>query len=177
MNVPDNVRARAADLEPLIQQGEARVYIMRGIQGIGKSHMAKRLISRGGKIVSADHFFERGGEYHFAPEDLSKAHAQCFREAVDYVTARPAGSPPLVVDNTNLTAVEVAPYVLLAQAYGLTPILLCVNTTYDFLARQCAERNTHGVPVDRVMRAWERFTDAASDIPPWWTQIHFTPAV
>lgn len=98
------------------------VKILSGISGSGKSTYARR---HRGVIVSADDYFVRDGAYRFNPARLSSAHATCFAR---YLGALDDGHPLVIVDNTNTTAVEIAPYVLAAQAKGYDHEY-CRNTT------------------------------------------------
>jgi predicted kinase len=71
-------------------------------------------------IVSADHYFERRDEagdliaYDFDVRKLGEAHGMCLRK---FTEALQAGKSLVVVDNTNLHVIDVAPYVALAGAY------------------------------------------------------------
>lgn len=89
-----------------------QVIILQGISGAGKSTYAAKL---GGRIVSANDYFQARDGYRFAPAKLGEAHAQCMRRFIEMVQ----GSEPLViVDNTNTTVAEIAPYYSVGQAYG-----------------------------------------------------------
>ena len=133
-----------------------KVVILRGLPGAGKSTFTAGLDL---PVVSADHYFlSPEGEYVFRPEKLPEAHGQCFRRAVEHAS-RGEG---FVVDNTNLTAVEVAPYVALAGAYGLDHEIISVVADPEVAFR----RQRHGVPratFERMRAAFEGFHPM-----PWW---------
>lgn len=125
------------------------MYLMQGLPGSGKSTVARRIQDRDpigqAVIVSADTFpglytFDPAGKVvGFNPTLLGKAHGACLRNAIQAIQD---GASTVIVDNTNLTALELAPYVAVAQAFGLAPIILRVECDAD----QAFARNTHGVP-------------------------------
>jgi predicted kinase len=125
-----------------------RVVIMRGIPGSGKSTYTAKL--GGAYVVSADHFFMEGGIYKFDATKLQEAHGACMRNFVKIITT-PDWSrgyyPVVVVDNTNITVLEVAPYAALALAYGHEVEVVTVSAD-PYVA---AARNSHGVPEPKVL--------------------------
>lgn len=127
------------------------IYIMQGLPGSGKSTIAaERARTFPGpdpEIVSADHLpglYKTGLNKSGQPETtidrslLGKAHATCFRAAL----AALQEGRTVFVDNTNLTVEEVAPYVMLGQAFGASPVILRARCNVMTALR----RNTHGVP-------------------------------
>ena len=148
-----------------------RVIILRGLPGSGKSTLAKDL-SR--CIVSADDYFhlepndglprlelrgsERPGPYQFNPAELPYAHGRCLRIFLELLREE---TWPVVVDNTNTTAVEMAPYVALAQAFGASVEIVRVVAPVSV----CMARQTHGVPEAAVHAMARRLDDP---LPPWW---------
>jgi predicted kinase len=118
-----------------------KVILLSGISGSGKSTYASLL--RGHVIrCSADDFFHRNGGYHFDSSQLGRAHGDCLKKFAENL-AKPDYVKPeyLVVDNTNLTALELAPYVALAFAYGYVPDLITLMVSH----KTGAARNKHGV--------------------------------
>jgi predicted kinase len=115
-----------------------KVKILRGLPGSGKSTYAKTLSNA--IVCSADDYHMVDGEYKFNPANVSKAHQDCLRAFVE--ECQSDDFDYLVVDNTNTTALEIAPYFRIAEAYGLDIEILefeCSITT-------SVERNVHGVP-------------------------------
>ena len=113
------------------------VIIMSGISGSGKSTYARRRFP-GADVVSADHYFmEDGGRYVFDRTKLGDAHAECFRRFI-YLLER--GDCPIVVDNTNLSVQEIAPYVLGARAFDCDVEII----TFRADVETCL-RNVHGL--------------------------------
>lgn len=138
-----------------------RLVILRGIPGSGKSTLARRLLGDATAIIASadDLFVGHDRVYRFDPARIGEAHGACFRRAVD---AMRLGADVVVIDNTNITAVEVAPYVLAAQAYGYEHEIVTVQCGVAL----AAERNIHGVPLERVAAmaaALDRET-----MMPWW---------
>ena len=134
------------------------VIILRGPSGAGKSTYAKQHYPHA-SVVSADHYFMVGDEYRFNPAQLSRAHAVCLRNFVDNLQS---GQDITIVDNTNCTVAEVAPYAALALAYGHTLKIV----TFDGDWRIAARRNVHGVPEATVESQANRIGEAM--FPPWW---------
>jgi len=153
------------------------IIILSGVSGSGKSTLVKQLITEGKDrselggggnwtaTVSADDFFEGqscSGEYAFNPSLLGEAHGQCLRRFVEYLTA---GTTPdtLIVDNTNTTALEMAPYVLLANAYKVPVRLITITTP---ALTEAAKRNKHGVSLQTIQAQSDRLD--ARELPPFW---------
>lgn len=140
-----------------------KVTIYSGVPGSGKSTTIKQW-HPGAIVCSADdHFVGEDGVYRFDPTQLPQAHGACLRKFTQLVTAYEGSWPgDLVVDNTNTTVAEIAPYAALALAYGHE--LLVVTVECD--PAIAAARNTHGVPEAAVKRM--AATLAARQLPPWW---------
>lgn len=137
--------------------------ILSGVSGSGKSTYASALVKDEGYYFSADTYFMRGGTYHFDASKLTLAHASCFRDFLD--GARQGKADLLVVDNTNTTATEIAPYVLGAQAFGYEPeIVTIMCDTRD--VESAAARNKHKVPLPVVLAQHRRLKERV--LPPWW---------
>lgn len=131
--------------------------VMRGIPGAGKSTKAKTLV-REGVIHSTDTVIERTGDYNgfFAKmietkdfTNLSRAHSTNFNEAV---TSMKNGVTPVVIDNTNIKMNEAKNYVkaALTMGYADENIKFVDIGSAELTAEVLAERNTHGVPLDKI---------------------------
>ena len=147
-----------------------RVVILSGISGSGKSTIAAALAANpeNGKVwvCSADDHFMKDGVYTFDFRKLGDAHAGCMFKYADLMHEEKMGVgstvDTLIVDNTNTSAIEIAPYVALAAAYGVKVEL--VTVLIDPV--KAAKRNTHGVPEAGCKRM-----DAAirsRELPPFW---------
>lgn len=127
-------------------------------------------------VVSADSYFMIDGEYRFDPKFLSSAHAQCLRRFTNHLIVsedkRLTDDSPhatIIVDNTNCSVPEVAPYAALAGAWGheLHIITLLGDPTTAFA------RNTHGVPMTNVIKADLALRASILEWPPWFPQQIF----
>lgn len=136
------------------------VTLMAGIPGSGKSKYVKENF-QAARVVSSDHYFMVRGQYQFKSEGLPEAHAQCLR---DFVQVVQAWEPHVVVDNTNTTLVELAPYVALASAYGYQAELCYLLCEPDV----AHARNTHGVPLNVVWKLHQQLNHMLSHVPPFW---------
>lgn len=140
-----------------------RVIIMRGIPGSGKSTYVRNRFP-GALVCSADHYFEQSGEYKFDASKLSEAHSACLRRFVRAVAHY--GSLLVVVDNTNISAAEIAPYFQLAQAYGYEVTIY----TVECQPAVAAKRNVHGVPEATIERMAKSLKEAENFFPRWYAQ-------
>lgn len=144
--------------------------IMVGPPGSGKSTFANRVSkAEGGVVCSADYWMvNAAGEYHFDPAMLTACHRLCMHKAW---VALCAGRSPVIIDNTNLSLLEVAPYVALA---GMAEVEAGVHVSVDFVVIKesfeiCRERQTHGVPdfrLEKMCEAAQRWE--SRDLPPYW---------
>jgi predicted kinase len=135
-----------------------QVIILSGISGSGKSTYARRNYP-GAVVCSADKFpgLYVDGELQFAK--LSDAHNACLRE---FTVALLEGAPVIVVDNTNTTATEIAPYAAMALAFGAKLQILTIECDVEI----AHGRNLHNVPRGGVEAQAARLE--SRDLPPWW---------
>lgn len=132
----------------------APVFVLRGLPGSGKTFVAALTVARcvltgrPAEVVSADHFLtDAAGNYRFDPSRLPDAHAACLHRFVTAVTACPP-TTVVIVDNTNLTAAEYAPYTAVGAAFGRPTFLV----TVDVSPVAAFARQTHGVPQETFGR-------------------------
>jgi predicted ABC-type ATPase len=144
-----------------------KVIILSGVSGSGKSTWAKDK----GVIFSADSFFMSfDGAYNFDPSKLQQAHEKCLRDFVEEARAMsPHDSPPpdcgdapIIVDNTNTTVEEIAPYYAVAKAYGYEVELV----TFHIDLGLAAERSRHGVSFNGIASQEARIK--ARKLPYFW---------
>lgn len=137
------------------------VEIFRGIPGVGKSTMARKaILHRNAQCVSADYYFTRSGRYEFNATLLPMAHAECLMTYVGLIR----NDVRIVVDNTNLTVAEIAPYYALAQAYGHDVKII----TYMRPPEDCIKTQVHAVPAETVRRMFNTLIDEGDRMPRWW---------
>jgi len=148
------------------------VIILRGCSGSGKSTHAEAEMHGQYNVsrVSADNaFIQYNGEYKFDVTKLGEAHASCLRGFVDKLTK--TNSAPedftVVVDNTNTTGTEVAPYAALALAYGHE--LKIITIVVDPVVAHA--RNVHEVPLKTVKDQYKRLQNSIGKFPPWWPEV------
>ncbi len=119
-------------------------------------------------VYSADFYFTDGkGEYHFNPRALGEAHGDCLRKYTNAIRDLENFQRPnvlLIVDNTNCTIAEVAPYASLATAFHHE------LHVFTLIARPevCARRNTHGVSLEAIQRQCANLERSLQEWPPWW---------
>jgi len=134
-----------------------KLIVMRGIPGSGKSTKAKQL-KGSGETFSTDDRIEEQGDYNeffsnmiknkdFSP--LGKVHGLNFKMAEK---AMKEGVSPVIVDNTNIRPSEAKNYVesALRMGYADDNISFVDIGTGGLSAEELAERNTHGVPLDKI---------------------------
>src|SRR4051812_13575659 len=68
--------------------------------------------------ISADDFFIHFGTYRFDINKLGEAHAACLRQFAHFVGTAPEMVDEVIVDNTNCSIAEIAPYIALGMAHG-----------------------------------------------------------
>jgi len=132
-----------------------KLIIMQGLPGSGKSTWAKNNCPTAA-IVSTDDFFMVDGRYVFDPNKISQAHNACFCRFLELVE----GYPNIVIDNTNMTLWEMAPYIRVGEAKGYKVEVVRVNAD----PKLCASRNVHGVSIFTI---W-RMSDRMEDPPGFW---------
>jgi len=123
---------------------EKKLYIMVGIPGSGKSTFIKTLNNP--IVCSADHWFEKSGEYKFDPSQLHAAHRAAQNKCQDSMLQ---SKPIIVVDNTNLTDSERKPYEDLAGKNGYDIIYVVFEPDKKNIEKY-AKRNLHGVDAAKL---------------------------
>lgn len=94
-----------------VKKRERILIIMRGVPGSGKSTLARKMQGSGVVLSTDDFFVNKFGEYYFNPHSLSEAHSWNQRRADREMKA---STNPIIIDNTNLEAWEMQPYVFMA---------------------------------------------------------------
>lgn len=138
-----------------------KVTILRGVPGAGKSTYIKNNLS-GAIVCSADHYFIKSdGQYVFDATKLGEAHGQCLRIFEHELLN---GEPHVVVDNTNINAVDIAPYAALALAHGYQLEIITLKVDPDV----AHARNIHGVPHRVCVGGTHRLEYQEKHFSPWW---------
>lgn len=151
----------------IVTRPDQELIIMRGIPGGGKSTKAKQLVGNG-MIHSTDDLIEANGDYNeffanmiakgdFSP--LSQMHKSNFNNAV---TSMKNGVSPVIIDNTNIRANEPKNYIeaALNLGYADNNIKFVEIGTGGLSAEELAQRNTHGVPLDKIKSMIQAYESA-----------------
>lgn len=140
------------------------VIILRGVSGAGKTTWVKRHYPRPTEraVVSADHYFtDAHGVYRFDPARLADAHGQCLLEFLACIRNI---DRTIIVDNTNTTIEEMAPYIAIAEAYKYAVQIVTLDVSPDVAAR----RNVHGVEPATVDRQLRQLNESFARMPRRW---------
>lgn len=132
-----------------------KLILMRGLPGSGKSTEAAQLAKEiNATVFTTDEFFMENGEYKFDASLLSKAHAWNYRRTVDAMYA----DKNVIVDNTNTQAWEMKAYVQKAKELEYDIELVeASKAPWAWDVKECANKNTHKVPLDAIQRMFNRF--------------------
>lgn len=153
------------------------VVIMRGLPGSGKSTTVAAMQAvlppkMSQALVSADAYFMLEGEYRFNPAMLPEAHNECFLGAEHYLQAHKHSDSygVLFVDNTNISAWEISPYIALANAHKFAYCVLNIDTSLtECLARNAKRSGGKRVPEHTLADMSVRMREER--LPPWWHQV------
>lgn len=126
-------------------------YILRGISGSGKSTFCVNHLQPEVVCCSADsYFYDEAGEYRFNPAKLGEAHAYCMHSFINEL----ARGNSVCVDNTNCSSWEYMNYERMAQLEGYNILIIEFRCASMRDVQKCFSRNSHGVPLDTVLRQW-----------------------
>ncbi|NXY16228.1 N4BP2 protein, partial [Atrichornis clamosus] len=130
--------------------------LLRGVPGSGKSYLARNLLedNPGGIILSTDDYFYKHGQYHYDPDCLGEAHDWNRKRAKEAFEMRIS---PIIIDNTNIQAWEMKPYVTLAQQFKYKVMFREPDTWWKFKPKELERRNIHGVSKEKIKRMLERY--------------------
>ncbi|XP_009894873.2 NEDD4-binding protein 2 [Dryobates pubescens] len=130
--------------------------LLRGVPGSGKSYLARTLLEDNpdGIILSTDDYFCKNGQYHYDPDCLGEAHDWNRKRAKEAFEMRIS---PIIIDNTNIQAWEMKPYVTLAQQFKYKVMFREPDTWWKFKPKELERRNIHGVSKEKIKRMLERY--------------------
>ncbi|XP_053108004.1 NEDD4-binding protein 2 isoform X2 [Hemicordylus capensis] len=131
--------------------------LLRGVPGSGKSYLARALLedNPSGVILSTDdYFYQKNGQYEFDAYCLGEAHEWNWKRAKEAFEKR---ITPIIIDNTNIQAWEMKPYVALSQQHKYKVIFREPDTWWKFKPKELERRNVHGVSKEKIKRMLERY--------------------
>ncbi|NXG55742.1 N42L1 protein, partial [Hemiprocne comata] len=133
-----------------------RLVLLRGLPGAGKSTLARQLKRDfpSAVVLSTDDFFIENGVYVFEPDFLEDAHKWNQKRARK---AMKNGKSPVVIDNTNIHAWEMKPYVMMARENRYEVIFQEPETPWKFNVQELTRRNIHHVPREKIQRMKEQY--------------------
>nr|XP_013817637.1 PREDICTED: NEDD4-binding protein 2-like 1 [Apteryx mantelli mantelli] len=105
-------------------------------------------------VLSTDDFFNRNGVYVFQHDFLEEAH-KWNQARADKVMKN--GKSPVIIDNTNIHAWEMKPYVMMALENNYEVIFREPDTPWKFSVQELARRNIHAVPRQKIQRMKEQY--------------------
>lgn len=131
---------------------DARMIILQGVPGSGKSTMAQRLIKRNPRavIVSADHYMVNDkGEYKFDSQKLADNHNLCQQAAKSHLES----GNVVIVDNCNVSIEHAEAYIsMLASSDKFVVLHMKSYSLTEAVA--FGARSIHQVPEHAVRRSF-----------------------
>lgn len=157
--IAENLTKKRNMLGYVILRPNAKMSIMRGISGAGKSRLANKIKEdNNGVIYSADNEITKFGEgdynkgYQVVFDDgrtaISKAHSNVLSQVMQAVKTE----NHIIIDNTNLTRSSVKPYIKMAleAGYDENNIEIVDIGLNGLTAEELAKRNSHSVNIDII---------------------------
>ncbi|XP_029139846.1 uncharacterized protein LOC107286820 [Protobothrops mucrosquamatus] len=134
-----------------------RLLILRGLPGSGKTTLSHILLGQScnGTVFSTDDYFHQiNGCWTYNVSQLGAAHEWNQNRAKE---AMDLGRSPIIIDNTNIQAWEMKPYVKAALEKGYHVEFHEPDTWWKFNPEELEKRNKHGVSREKIVQMLERY--------------------
>jgi len=134
---------------------EKILYLIRGVNGAGKSTFAKKIVGYDFLVCEADKYFinKETGEYKFDASKIKDAHKFCQDTVETYMKDSLVNDQfyrEIAVSNTFTQEWEMDQYFKLAKEYGYTVFSIVVENRHG-------GTNVHNVPEDKIEQMKNRF--------------------
>lgn len=142
------------------------VIVLRGLPGAGKSTWAKTQYPDAA-VVSGDACVVPGEGGGFDPRIQGEIQNVCVQLFVRTLYL-PSPVKVVIIDNANLSLLDVAPYVAIAEAFSVPRVDVVTVECDPFVA---AARNTRGVPATQYAGLTARLEEGTRQLReqrPWW---------
>lgn len=144
---------------------KAKLYNIRGLSGSGKTTLAKELCKKypNSKMYAADDYFFRGNKYIFDASKLGEAHLECYQNTRKSLL----DGNITIVHNTFTTYSEIKKYLELVDEIGCEYAILEPSTSWKDNPDECLKMNTHGVPLEALIRMRNRWQSTNEILKLW----------
>lgn len=125
------------------------LYLIRGVPGAGKSTFADSMWECGlvDKVIEADHYFYRNGDYNFKAEELGEAHQNCQMNTRFWLLE----GRNVAVSNTSVSEWEVGIYETMAIECNAQFVSIILENRHG-------NSSIHGVPSEKVEQMKKKFS-------------------
>ncbi|XP_069487873.1 NEDD4-binding protein 2 isoform X2 [Ambystoma mexicanum] len=149
--------------KPLRPVGKV-LLLLRGAPGSGKSTLARTLLEQnpGGIVLCTDDYFCKNGQYQYDRNCLEAAHAWTQKKAKEAFEKKLS---PIIIDNTNMQAWEMKPYVAMSVQHKYAVAFREPDTWWKYKPKELQRRNIHGITrekIRRMLNSYERHVSVTS---------------